>query len=156
MKRLLLPRRCRCHIGRRRIRKANSNNATERYQYVRLETRIIRQGGVTIISMDKNKQARLEALGFKVGTTQEFLGLTDEENAIVELRLALSAAIRSRRKQRHISQIGLAVKLKSSQSRIAKIEPGDPSVSTDLLIRALFATGATREEVGAVISAGCE
>ncbi len=106
--------------------------------------------------MDQDKRARLEALGFKFGTAQEFLGLTDEENAIVEMRLALSAAIRSRRKQRHISQVGLAERLKSSQSRIAKIEAGDPSVSTDLLIRALFATGATREEVGAVISAGCD
>ncbi len=107
--------------------------------------------------MDKNKQARLEDLGFKVGTAQEFLGLTDEENenAIVEMRLALVAAIRNQRKQRHISQVGLAQLLKSSQPRIAKIEAGDPSVSTDLLIRALFATGASREEVGAVISAGC-
>ena len=120
------------------------------------EAHTLRQRGVTITNMDQDKQARLEALGFKVGTTQQFVGLTDEENAIVELRLALSAAIRTRRKQRHISQVGLAERLKSSQSRVAKIEAGDPSVSTDLLIKALFATGATREEVGAVISAGCE
>ncbi len=104
--------------------------------------------------MDEIKLTRLEALGFKIGTAQEFLGLTDEEDAIVEMHLALSAAIRSRRKQRHISQVRLAERLTSSQSRIAKIEAGDPSVSTDLLIRALFATGATREEGGAVISAG--
>ena len=52
--------------------------------------------------MDEIKLTRLEALGFKVGTAQEFLGLTDEENAIVEMHLALSAAIRSRRKQRGI------------------------------------------------------
>ncbi len=64
------------------------------------ETRTLRQRGVTITIMDQDKRARLEALGFKVGTAQQFLGLTDEENAIVELRLALSAAIRTRRKQR--------------------------------------------------------
>ena len=64
------------------------------------ETRTLRQRGVTITTMDTNKQTRLEVLGFKVGTTQKFLGLTDEETAIVELRLALSTAIRRRRKQR--------------------------------------------------------
>jgi len=106
--------------------------------------------------MESGKRARLEAAGFKVGTVQEFLGLTDEENALVEMRLSLSAAIRERRRIHHLSQVSLAKRLKSSQSRVAKIEAGDPSVSVDLMLKALLATGATREEVGAVISAGCE
>ena len=39
----------------------------------------------------------------------------------------------------------------SSQSRIAKIESGDPSVSLDLIIRALLTSGATRQELAQVI-----
>lgn len=39
----------------------------------------------------------------------------------------------------------------SSQSRMAKIEKNDPSVSTDLLLRAVAATGATTEDVAEAI-----
>lgn len=104
--------------------------------------------------MDATKLARLEAAGFKVGTAAEFLGLTPEEHALVEVRLTLSDAIRQRRKTQHISQTTLARRLQSSQSRVAKIEAGDLSVSLDLLVRALLATGATREELGQVIATG--
>jgi DNA-binding XRE family transcriptional regulator len=102
--------------------------------------------------MDAAKRARLEAVGFRVGSVAEFLDLSPEENALVELRLALSADLRRRRLQSHLSQAALAKQLHSSQSRIAKMEAGDPSVSIDLLIRALLATGATRAELGEVIA----
>ena len=102
--------------------------------------------------MDTKKRERLEAAGFKVGSVAEFLGLTPEENALVEMKLALSADLRQRRKQQSLSQTELASRLKSSQSRVAKMEAGDPGVSFDLLIRALLAIGATREEVGKVIA----
>ena len=104
--------------------------------------------------MDAAKRARLEAAGFKIGTAKEFLGLTPEEDALVEMRLALSTAIRERRQAQNLSQLLIARRLQSSQSRVAKIEAGDPSVSVDLLMRALLATGATREEVGKVIASG--
>ena len=103
--------------------------------------------------MDAAKRARLEAAGFQVGTTSDFLELTPEENALVEMKLALSADLRQRRQKQSLSQTDLANLLESSQSRVAKIEAGDPGVSFDLLIRALLAVGATREELGEVISA---
>lgn len=103
--------------------------------------------------MDAEKRARLEAAGFQIGTVSEFLGLTPEENAIIEIKLALSASLRQRRQTKSLSRAELAHRLKSSQSRIAKIESGDPGVSCDLLIRALLAVGATREELGKVIAA---
>lgn len=106
--------------------------------------------------MDAEKRARLEAAGFKVGTVEEFLGLSPEESALIEVRLALSTALRRRRQTLHLAQSTLAKRLQSSQSRVAKMEAGDPSVSIDLLLRALLATGATREEVGQVISAGSD
>ena len=93
--------------------------------------------------MDSEKVKRLERAGFKVGTAAEFLGMTTEEQAVVEFKLGLSALLRHRRETQHLSQAVLAKKIGSSQSRVAKMEAGDPSVSIDLRIDAIFATGAT-------------
>jgi len=102
--------------------------------------------------MDKHKQARLEAQGWKVGTTEEFLGLTSEETAYVELRLRLSDAVRQLRKRKRLTQVQLAQLLHSSQSRIAKVEAADESVSLDLLVRSLFVLGASNQDLAKVIT----
>jgi DNA-binding XRE family transcriptional regulator len=104
--------------------------------------------------MDVTKRARLEAAGFKIGSAAEFLGLSTEESALIEVRLALSAALKERRQSQQVSQDTLAKRLQSSQSRVAKMEKGDPSVSIDLLMRALLATGATRKDLAQVIAEG--
>ena len=96
--------------------------------------------------MTPEKKARLEAAGFTVGTVTEFLGLSPEEEQYVEYRLALSKAVRERRIAANVTQDDLAVKIGSSQSRIAKAEKGDASVSTDLMLKALFATGGTASD----------
>jgi DNA-binding XRE family transcriptional regulator len=101
--------------------------------------------------MDKDKRARLEAKGWKVGSAEEFLGLTTEESAYIELRLKLSDAVRQLRKERHLTQAQLAELLRSSQSRVAKIESADESVSLDLLVRCFLALGATTEDLAKVI-----
>jgi DNA-binding XRE family transcriptional regulator len=98
--------------------------------------------------MDAKKRKRLEAAGFAVGTPADFLGLDAEEAALVEMRLALSQELRGRREDAGLTQTALARHLGSSQSRVAKMEAGDPTVSLDLLIRALLAVGASRREVG--------
>ncbi len=102
--------------------------------------------------MDKEKKARLEAHGWKVGSAEEFLGLTPEEAAYVELRLKLSDAVREYRKKKHLTQVQLAELLQSSQSRVAKAEAADESVSLDLLIRTLLVLGATLQDLAKVIS----
>ncbi len=101
--------------------------------------------------MDEAKRKRLEKGGWKVGTVAEFLGLTPEEEILVEIRLALSRSLRERR-QEQMTQTQLAQKLQSSQPRIAKAEGGDASVSIELLIRAMLATGATPKDIGKTIS----
>ena len=101
--------------------------------------------------MKKQKREALEARGWKVGTAAEFLGLTPEESALIEIKLALSRELRERR-QRRMTQTQLAEKLQSSQSRIAKAETGDGSVSLELLVRAMLATGASPKEIGKVIA----
>jgi len=102
--------------------------------------------------MDRAKQKRLEARGWKVGTAAEFLGLTPEESAYVELKVALGSKLRDLRKRKRLSQVELARRLGSSQSRVAKIEAADPSVSLDLLVRSLIALGATRKDLARVIA----
>jgi hypothetical protein len=104
--------------------------------------------------MDKEKKARLEAHGWRVGSTQEFLGLTSEETAYIELRLKLSDAVRECRRKRRLTQVQLAELLQSSQSRVAKVEAADESVSLDLLIRSLLALGATHQDLAKVIGGG--
>jgi DNA-binding XRE family transcriptional regulator len=101
--------------------------------------------------MRKDKKARLERAGWKVGSVKEFLGLTAAEEALVELRLTLSRSLRERRTRRRLSQEQLAKLLGSSQSRVAKMEAGDPSVSIDLLIRSLLAIGATHKDLAHAI-----
>lgn len=103
--------------------------------------------------MDREKKARLEAQGWKVGSAEEFLGLTPEEAAYVELRLKLSDAVREYRKKKRLTQVQLAELLQSSQSRIAKAEAADESVSLDLLIRTLLVLGATHQDLAKVITA---
>ncbi len=98
--------------------------------------------------MNKTKRSRLEARGWRVGSAKDFLGLSLEEAALVETRLALSQALRSRRVEHGLTQGELARRLKSSQSRVAKMEAGDKSVSVDLLVRALFSLGAKPRDVG--------
>lgn len=97
--------------------------------------------------MKPEKRKRLEASGWKVGTTSEFLGLTDEEAALIELKLDLARAVKAERIRRKMTQEAVGEILVTSQSRVAKMERGDPSVSIDLLIRTLLKLGVNRRDL---------
>lgn len=99
------------------------------------------------MAMRKSKKERLERAGWRVGTTAEFLDLTKEEAAMIEMKLGLAESLRRRRQARRLTQTQLAKRLGSSQSRVAKMEAADRSVSIDLLVRALLEMGATRSQV---------
>ena len=102
--------------------------------------------------MDAEKRKRLEAAGWAVGNTSDFLGLTPAEAELVELKIQLALLVKEQRKIHDLSQDALAQKMGSSQSRVAKIESGDPSVSLDLIFRALLNTGATRQDLAKAIA----
>lgn len=102
--------------------------------------------------MRKSKIERLKKKGWKVGTVKEFLELPDGEAAYIELKLRLSDRLRSMRKDKKLSQVQLAEVLESSQSRIAKMEGGDPSVTIDLLVRALLELGASNRDLAEAIT----
>jgi DNA-binding XRE family transcriptional regulator len=97
--------------------------------------------------MKETKRKKLEAAGWKVGSTAEFLDLTTEEEELVAMKLSLAANVKSRRESLKMTQQELAKQIGSSQSRVAKIESADKSVSIDLLIRSLASLGATRREI---------
>ncbi len=102
--------------------------------------------------MKATKRKKLEAKGWRVGSAQDFLGLTDAEATIVELRIALADHLKTLRQRSALSQEELARRLGSSQSRVAKMEAGDASVSIELLLRGLLDLGTTRRQLGRMIS----
>ena len=109
--------------------------------------------------MDDATRARLEAVGFKLETVTEFLELTPEEEELIETRLALSRLLRTFRKQKHAVQRDVAQKARTSQARIAKAErigregADNESISIELMLRALYAMGATRKDVADALAA---
>ena len=101
--------------------------------------------------MKSEKRKKLEAAGWRVGTASQLLGLSKEEAELVELKLALARGLRLRREARRLTQGRLAKLIGSSQSRVAKMEAADSTVTLDLLLRSLLATGATRRELAKII-----
>jgi hypothetical protein len=104
------------------------------------------------MAIKKGKKERLEKAGWRVGSTADFLGLTKEEAALIEMKLGLAASLKRRRIAQKLTQTQLAKRLGSSQPRVAKMEVADPSVSIDLLVRALLELGATRSQVAKALS----
>lgn len=102
--------------------------------------------------MKADKVERLHAKGWKVGNAEDFLQLTEEERRLVDIKVSLIGAVRKTRLRHKLSQIDLAQRMRSSQSRIAKLEAGDPSVSLDLIVRALIASGATKRDIQAAFA----
>ncbi|MFV1980701.1 MAG: helix-turn-helix transcriptional regulator [Rhodothermia bacterium] len=102
--------------------------------------------------MNEAKINRLKDGGWVLGDAADFLNLSSEEAAFVEMKLVLSRGLKTLRTERRMTQQSLANRMGSTQSRIAKAEAGDPSITVDLLVRALFATGATRQDLATMLS----
>lgn len=102
--------------------------------------------------MDDNTQERLKAAGWAAGDARDFLGLSDAEAEFIDMKLALAADLKARRLERHLNQTQVARMVGSSQSRVAKMEAADPSVSIDLLIRSLLKLGAQRNDVAKAVA----
>jgi len=103
--------------------------------------------------MKESKRKKLEADGWRVGSASDLLGLSAEEELLVTMKLALAANVKARRHLLKMTQQELAKQIGSSQSRVAKIEVADKSVSMELLIRSLASLGASPKEIGGVIGA---
>ena len=99
------------------------------------------------MNMRIEKKRRLEAAGWRETTVRELLNLSRTDVEYIEMKLALSRRLRDVRKRRRLTQIRAAALLKTSQSRLARMEAGDPSVSLDLLVRGLLALGASSRDL---------
>ena len=102
--------------------------------------------------MRSNKQKKLEAKGWKVGSASDFLELSPEEEAYIELKLSLCKTLKRLRTKKRLSQNDLAKMIRSSQSRVAKMEACDSSVSLDLVIRSLFSVGVSKKDLAKAVS----
>jgi predicted XRE-type DNA-binding protein len=102
--------------------------------------------------MRNDKRRRLERAGWAIGDAGDFLRLSDDERRFIETKLALAAGLRQWREHLGLTQTEVAKRFRSSQSRVAKMEAADKTVSTDLLLRSLFRLGAGRRDVARLLS----
>jgi len=102
--------------------------------------------------MKAEKAKRLEKAGWRLGGAKDFLELDASEAEFVEIKLGLARRLRELREQHRWTQADLAGRLGSSQSRVAKMEAADSTVSVDLLVRSLLTAGADRKDVGRAVS----
>ena len=89
---------------------------------------------------------------YKVTNTQEFLALSDQEMAVIDLKISLIQKLRALRKATGCTQKQLAKMMKSSQSRVAMLESGASDASLELICKALFTLGISAKELGRTIS----
>ena len=106
--------------------------------------------------MDTKKRKQLEDKGFRVGTAADFLELTPEEETYIDIRLDISSLVKAQRVKRGWTQEQLARAIGSSQSRVAKIEGGDPGISLDLMIKALLQLGTSKKQIGKLLEGELE
>ncbi len=101
--------------------------------------------------MKASKRKKLEAAGWKVGSVSEFLELSDAEAMLANMKLALAKKVKELRQSKKITQNELAGLIGSSQSRVAKLETADRSVSMELLVRSLATLGVSRAQIGKIV-----
>lgn len=89
--------------------------------------------------------------GWVEGSVQDFLDLSDADMEFIETRRALAHRVRALRQERGLTQTALAARLKTSQSRVAKMEAADATVSIDLLLQTLFSLGMNRRQLAKAI-----
>jgi predicted XRE-type DNA-binding protein len=102
--------------------------------------------------MRSDKRRKLERAGWAIGDAADFLRLSDDERRFIETKLALAAGLRQWREDLGLTQTEVAKRLGSSQSRVAKMEAADKTVTTDLLLRSLYRLGAGRRDVARLLS----
>jgi ribosome-binding protein aMBF1 (putative translation factor) len=104
------------------------------------------------MTVRQGKRRKLAAKVWVTGNAKAFLGLSKEESAYIELRLKLAEGLKVKRQSKGVTQAELAQTLSSSQSRVAKMEAGDPTVSLDLLVKSLLALGTSRRQLASIIA----
>ncbi len=102
--------------------------------------------------MKATKKTKLEKAGWHIGSTQELLGLSDSEMAMIRIKQSLAKSLREMRAEQAVSQAEVAKRVGSSQARVARMEAADASVSVDLLLNACLIMGANEKAIGRAIA----
>jgi ribosome-binding protein aMBF1 (putative translation factor) len=89
--------------------------------------------------------------GWVEGSVKDFLDLSDADLEYIELRHTLSRLLKNKRQKLRLTQVEVAARLQTSQSRVAKMEKADATVSSDLLLQSLFRLGLKRKELAGAI-----
>lgn len=100
--------------------------------------------------MDAERKKKLEAAGWKFGDYADFLGMTPEEKAIVEIRLAATREMERLRAENPISQEELARRMGTKQPNVSKLFKNPGNATLDTLFRALLALGSTPKKIAAL------
>ena len=99
----------------------------------------------------KGKPRRPHLRGWLQSIGADAHGLSLEEARYVEIKFALAGAVREFRVAKGMTQAALAKLVRSSQSRVAKMEAAVGLVAVDPMIRSLLAMGATAKDIGTVV-----
>ena len=93
--------------------------------------------------VSEKKRARIKAMGGKVTDASEWLDLSVEDVAIIDMKIQLGEGLRALRKKNHLSQEMAAEMLHTSQGRVSKMEKG--MATLDQLARCLLMMGHSKE-----------
>lgn len=102
------------------------------------------------MALNEKKKARIETMGGRVTTVEEWLELTPEEVAVIDIKIRLGEELKACRRKKRLSQERVATILGTSQGRVSKLEKGQATL--DQLTRSLLALGRSTKDVARVVA----
>ena len=102
------------------------------------------------MGLHADKLKRVLEMGGRVTTVQEWLDLSDEEVALLDMKIELGKKLEALRRRKKLTQQEVAELLQTSQGRVSKMERGQASL--DQLAWSLLVMGESRERIARVIS----
>lgn len=101
--------------------------------------------------MKEAKKKILEANGYKVTDSADWLGLSKEEAQLVEMRAALAQELEKVRRAKGITQAELARRVGTKQSGVARMLNNPDTTTLDSLIKGLIAMGEPVSKIAACL-----
>lgn len=103
------------------------------------------------LEMTEKKKKMLEANGYRVVDSADWLGLSNEEAQIVDMRVALAQELERVRKAKGVTQAELARRVGTKQSGVARMINNPDTSTMDNLIKGLIALGEPISKIAACL-----
>ncbi|MGB5398666.1 MAG: helix-turn-helix domain-containing protein [Thermoanaerobaculia bacterium] len=110
----------------------------------------VEKGIIMPMRLEARKRERIEKMGGRVTTVEEWLELSPEEVAIIDMKIQLGEELKALRRSKKLSQEKAAEILNTSQGRVSKMERGQASL--DQLAWCLLVMGKSRKALARAIS----